>query len=114
MVHMSLVEGVGLDDSRNLILLAICCIMPHILALETLNLTQVSWRTRSLAVVTVIPSIDISFPIVVDIPVPIVVVVAITSIMIVSISSMVSMALPTMMVMPISTMMVMSSIPIIG
>src|SRR3954464_11995269 len=40
-VHLSLLKRVGLVGSFNFIFWAFICIMPHILALETLNLTKI-------------------------------------------------------------------------
>src|ERR1041384_7330777 len=111
MVHMPLVERIGLTDSRIpivvLVLRAHVGVMPHLPALVTLNLAKVLLCIHHLTVLVVVSSIAISFPIAIAMLVPIVVVVAI---MVVAIY-------PTMIV-PIATMMimsmVMSSIPIIG
>ena len=40
-VHLSLLERVGLGGSFNLLFWAFICIMPHLLALETFNLTKI-------------------------------------------------------------------------
>ena len=40
-VHLSLLERVGIVGSISLLLWAFICIMPHLLALETLNLTEI-------------------------------------------------------------------------
>src|ERR1041385_7546140 len=115
MVHMPLVERIGLADSRIpivvLVLRAHVGVVSHLPALETLNSTKVLLSIHHLTVLVVVPSISISLPIAIAISilVPIVMivaimVVAITSIMIVS--STVNMAIPTIVVMS----MVMSSI----
>src|SRR3954471_20570176 len=108
MVHMPLVERIGLDNSIpiGLRLWEVCGIVSHVLALETLDVTQVLW---CLAILTVAYIASIASPIAIAIPVTIVVVVAI---MVVTISTMmvvsstVNMAIPTIVVMS----MVMSSI----
>src|SRR3954470_22027799 len=41
MVHLSLLKRVGLVGSFNFLFWAFICIMPHLLALETLNLTDI-------------------------------------------------------------------------
>src|SRR3954465_2627587 len=102
MVHIPLVERIGLDNSSILQLRAICCIVSHVLALEALHLTQVSWHTHNLAVLTIIASIAISFPITIAILVPIVVVVAI---MIGAITPIMVVSIATMVILPISSMM---------
>src|SRR3954464_69177 len=40
-VHLSLLKRVGLVGSFNFLFWAFICIMPHVLALETLNLTKI-------------------------------------------------------------------------
>src|SRR3954471_1230021 len=106
MVHMPLVERIGLADSRIpivvLVLRVHVGVVSHLPALVALNLAKVLLCIHHLTVLVVVPSIAISFPIAIAILVAIVVVVAITPTVIVSIA--------TMMIMS----MVMSSIPIIG
>src|SRR3954462_14144822 len=101
MVHMPLVERIGLADSRIpivvLVLRAHVGVVSHLPALEALNLTKVLLSIHHLTVMVVVPSIYISFPISIAILVPIVMIVAITSIMIVSISTMMIMSISTMM-----------------
>src|SRR3954466_15686979 len=41
-VHLSLLERVGLVGSFNFLFWALICIMPHLLTLETFNLTDIS------------------------------------------------------------------------
>src|ERR1041384_6192892 len=105
MVHMPLVERIGLADSRIpivvLVLRAHVGVMSHLPALVTLNLAKVLLCMHHLTVLVVVPSIAISFPIAIAMLVPIMVM-AITPTMTVSIA--------TMMIMS----MIMSSIPIIG
>ena len=107
MVHMPLVERIGLADSRIpiaiLALRAHVGVVSHLPALVTLNLAKVLLCIHHLTVLVVVLSIAISFPIAIAMLVPIVVVVAI---MVVAIT-------PTMTV-SIATMMIMSSILIIG
>src|SRR3954464_9545752 len=106
MVHMPLVERIGLADSRIpivvLILRAHVGVVSHLPALVTLNLGKVLLCIHHLTILVVVPSIAIYFPIAIAILVPVVVVVAITPTVIVSIA--------TMMIMS----MIMSSVPIIG
>src|ERR1041385_1572591 len=119
MVHMPLVERIWLDDSIPIGLWAVCDIVSHVLALETLDVTQVLWCLAILTVVSIasigsiaspipiVPSIAIAIAI--AIPITIVVVVAIMVVTIPTmmvVSSTVNMAIPTIVVMP----MVMSSI----
>src|SRR3954468_12799168 len=106
MVHMTLVERIGLADSRIpivvLVLWAHVGVVSHLPSLVALNLAKVLLCIHHLTVLVVVPSIAISFPIAIAMLVPIVVVVAITPTVIVSIA--------TMMIMS----MIMSAIPIIG
>src|SRR4051812_6415990 len=107
MVHMPLVERIGLDNSIpiGLRLWAVCGIVSHVLAPETLDVTQVLWCLAILTVAS-IASIASPIPIVpsiaIAIPITIVVVVAI---MVVTIPTMmvvfstVHMAIPTIVVM---------------
>src|ERR1041384_1651120 len=62
MVHMPLVERIGLDNSIpiGLRLWAVCGIVSHVLALETLDVTQVLW---CLAILTVASIASIASPI---------------------------------------------------
>src|SRR3954471_6665445 len=117
MVHMPLVERIGLDNSIpiGLRLWAVCGIVSHVLALETLDVTQVLWCMAILTVVSIasIGSIASPIPIVPSIAIPIpVTIVVVVAIMVVTISTMmvmsstVNMAIPTIVVMS----MVMSSI----
>src|SRR3954467_13588186 len=41
-VHLSFLERIGLDRSFNFLFMALICIMPHLLAFEAFNLTDVS------------------------------------------------------------------------
>src|ERR1044071_8358348 len=82
MVHMPL-ERIGLGDSIPVGLWAVCGIVPHVLALETLDVTQVLWCLAILTVVSIASIGSIAYPIpivpsiAIAIPVTIVVVVAI-------------------------------------
>src|SRR3954463_13940575 len=107
MVHMPLVERIGLDNSIpiGLRLWAVCGIVSHVLALETLDVTQVLWCLAILTVAS-IASIASAIPIVpsiaIAIPVTIVVVVAIMVVTIPTMmvgSSTVHMSIPTIVVM---------------
>src|ERR1041384_5941644 len=55
MVHMPLVERIGLDNSIpiGLRLWAVCGIVSHVLALETLDVTQVLWCLSILTVASI-------------------------------------------------------------
>src|SRR3954468_1535562 len=111
MVHMPLVERIGLDNSIpvGLWLWAVCGIVSHVLALETLDVTQVLWCLAILTVASIASPIPIVPSIAIAIPVTIVVVVAIMVVTIPTmmvVSSTVHMAIPTIVVMS----MVMSSI----
>src|ERR1041384_6035223 len=105
MVHMPLVERIGLADSRIpivvLVLRAHVGVVSHLPALVTLNLAKVPLCIHHLTVLVVVPSIAIAML------VPIVVVVAI---MTVAITPTMAVSIATMMIMS----MIMSSIPIIG
>src|SRR3954471_1555808 len=106
MVHMPLVERIGLADSRIsivvLVLRAHVGVVSRLPALETLDVTQVLWCLAILTVVYIasIGSILVTIAVVVAI-----MIVTISSIMVV-VSSTVNMAIPTIVVMS----MVMSSI----
>src|SRR3954467_7921604 len=81
MVHMPLVERIGLADSRIpiivLVLRAHVGVVSHLPTLVTLNLAKVLLCIHHLTVMVVVPSIAISFSIAIAMLVPIVVVVAI-------------------------------------
>src|SRR3954471_364674 len=100
MVHMPLVERIGLADSRIpivvLVLRAHVGVVSHLPALVTLNLAKVLLCIHHLTVLVVVPSIAISFPIAIAMLVPIVVVVAI---MVVAITPTVIVSIATMMIM---------------
>src|ERR1041385_3868953 len=53
MVHMPLVERIGLDDSIPIGLWEVCGIVSHVLAFETLDVTQVLWCLAILTVVSI-------------------------------------------------------------
>src|ERR1041385_2086943 len=105
MVHMPLVERIGLDDSIPIGLWAVCGIVSHVLAPETLDVTQVLWCLAILTVVSngsiaspipIVPSIAIAIAIAT--PVTIVAVVAIMVVTIPTmmlVSSTVNIAIPT-------------------
>src|SRR3954463_16514385 len=106
MVHMPLVERIGLADSRIsivvLVLRAHVGVVSHLPALVALNLAKVLLCIHPLTILVVVPSIAISFPIAIAIPVTIVVVVAIMVVTIPTmmvVSSIVNMAIPTIVVM---------------
>src|SRR3954467_11751924 len=65
MVHMPLVERIGLDTSIviGLRLWAVCGIVSHVLALETLDVTQVLWCLAILTVVSIASICSIASPI---------------------------------------------------
>src|SRR3954471_11425331 len=109
MVHIPLVERIGLADSRIpiavLVLRALVGVVSHLPALVTLNLAKVPLCIHHLTVLVIVPSIAIAIAI--SVLVPIVVVVAI---MIVAITPTMTVSIATMMIMS----MIMSSIPIIG
>src|ERR1041385_8691183 len=112
MVHMPLVERIGLDDSIPVGLWAVCAVVSHVLAPDALDVTQVLWCLAILTVVS-IASIASPIPIVTSIAIAILVtIVVVVSIMVVIISPMmvvsstVNVAIPTVVVMS----MVMSSI----
>src|ERR1041384_6526638 len=118
MVHMPLVERIGLDNSIPIghRLWAVCGIVSHVLALETMDVTQVLWCLSILTVAS-IASIASPIPIVPPISIAIhVTLVVVVAIMVVTIPSMmvvsstVNMAIPTIVVMS----MVMSSIATIS
>src|SRR3954465_15677618 len=111
MVHTPLVERIGLDNSIpiGIRLWAVCGIVSHVLALETLDVTQVLWCLAILTVASIASPIPIVPSIAIAIPVTIVVVVAIMVVTIPTmmvVSSTVHMSIPTIVVMS----MVMSSI----
>src|SRR3954471_20313898 len=62
-VHLSLLKRVGLVGSFNFLFWAFICIMPHLLALETFNLTKIfldglaSTATSTSTVVALIPTL---------------------------------------------------------
>src|SRR3954470_15234947 len=78
-VHLSLLKKVGLVRSFNFLFWAFICIMPHLLALETLNLTKVlldrlaSTATSTTTVVALISMLVILVPVIVRIAVALVV-----------------------------------------
>src|SRR3954463_5901596 len=110
MAHMPLVERIGLDNSIpiGLRLWAVCGIVSHVLALETLNVTQVLWCLAILtgfsiasigsiaSSIPIVPSIAIAIPVTIVVVVDIMVV-TIPTMMVVS--STVHMAIPTIVVM---------------
>src|ERR1041385_4840453 len=108
MVHMPLVERIGLADSRIpivvLVLRAHVGVVSHLPALETLNSTKVLLGIHPLTVLVVVLSISISFPIAIAIAI-LVAIVVVVAIMVVTIptmmlvSSTVNMAIPTIVVM---------------
>src|SRR3954466_5093594 len=54
-VHLSLLERVGLVGSFNFLFWEFICIMPHLLALETLDLTKILlYRLASTSIVVVL------------------------------------------------------------
>src|ERR1041385_4508681 len=118
MVHMPLVERIGLADSRIpivvLVLRAHVGVVSHLPALETLNSTKFLLCIHHMTVLVVVLSISISFPIAIAIAI-LVTIVVVVAIMVVTIptimvvSSTVNMAIPTIVVMS----MAMSSIAII-
>src|SRR3954462_10690624 len=58
-VHLSLLERVGLVGSFNFLLWAFICIMPSFLAFEALNLTDISFRRLPpIAVPTVVAPVS--------------------------------------------------------
>src|SRR3954469_5223513 len=58
-VHLSLLERVGLVVSFNFLFWAFICIMPHLIALKTLNLTNILLdRLASTATYTVVALIS--------------------------------------------------------
>src|SRR3954464_14292101 len=81
MVHMPLVERIGLADSRIpivvLVLRAHVGVVSHLPALVALNLAKVLLCIHHLTILVVFPSIAISFPIAIALLVLIVVVVSI-------------------------------------
>src|SRR3954467_13060353 len=64
-VHLSLLKRVGLIGSLNFLFWAFICIMPHLLALETFNLTKIlldrlaSTTTSTSIVVVLVPTLVI-------------------------------------------------------
>src|SRR3954470_14908550 len=103
MVHMPLVERIGLADSRIpidvLVLRAHVGVVSHLPALVALNLVKILMCIHHLTVLVVVPSIAISFPIAIAILVPIVVVVAI---IVVAITPIMVVSIATMVILPIS------------
>src|SRR3954471_2511482 len=106
MVHMPLVERIGLADSRIpivvLVLRAHVGVVSHLPALVALNLAKVLLCIHPLTILVVVPSIAISFPIAIAIPVTIVVVVAIMVVTVPTmmvVSSTVHMSIPAIVVM---------------
>src|ERR1041385_7903956 len=109
MVHMPLVERIGLADSRIpivvLVLRAHVGVVSHLPALETLNSTKVLLSIHPLTVLVVVLSISISFPIAIAIAI-LVAIVVVVDIMVVTI--------PTMMVVSSTVNMAISIIVVVS
>src|SRR3954469_10565309 len=80
-VHLSLMEMVGLLGSFNFLFWAFICIVPSFLAFEALNLTDISFsRMTSIAIPTVVASVStlvVLIPIIVMVVVVLVVMVTV-------------------------------------
>src|SRR3954466_3253125 len=88
-VHLSLLERVGIVGSFNFLFWAFICIMPHLLALETFNLTEIlldrlaSTATSTSIVVALISTLVIFVPVIVMTTVMLVVMVTVVVVVVV-------------------------------
>src|SRR3954463_2973218 len=104
-VHLSLLERVGLVGSFNFIFWAFICIMPHLLALETFNLTKIlldrlaSTTTPTSIVVALISTLVILVLVIVMTTVVLVVMMTVVVVVFVVFSMLVGSKIPTIIIM---------------
>src|SRR3954471_19305608 len=102
-VHLSLLKRVGLVGSFNFLFWAFICIMPHLLALETFNLTKIlldrlAFTTTSIVVV-LIPTLVILVLVIVMTTVVLVVMMTVVVVVLVVLSMLVGSRIPTIIIM---------------
>src|SRR3954470_14061347 len=104
-VHLPLLERVGLVGSFNFLFWAFICIMPHLFALETFNLTKIlldrlaSTTTSTSIVVVLVPTLVILVLIIVMTTVMLVVMMTVVLVMVVVLSMLVGSRIPTIIIM---------------
>src|SRR3954471_8318900 len=103
-VHLSLLERVGLVGSFNFLFWAFICIMPHLLAIETLNLTKIllnrlaSTTTSTSIVVALISTLVILVLVIVMTTVVLVVMMTVVVVVLVVFSMLVGSRIPTVII----------------
>src|SRR4051812_40615370 len=102
-VHLSLLERVGLGGSFNLLLWALICIVSHLLTLETLNLTDISLCRLTSAstsiVVTLVSTLVVLVLVIIMTTVMLVVMMAVVAVVVVVLSMFVGSRTPTIIMM---------------
>src|SRR3954470_2091781 len=104
-VHLPLLERVGLVGSFNFLFWAFICIMPHLLALETFNLTKIlldrlaSTTTSTSIVVALISTLVILVLIVVMTTIVLVVMITVVVVVLVELPMLVGSRIPTVIIM---------------
>src|SRR3954465_13050372 len=104
-VHLSLLERVGLVGSFNFLFWAFICIMPHLLALETFNLTKIlldrlaSTATSTSIVLALISTLVILVLIVVMTTIVVVVMITVVVVVLVEFPMLVGSRTPTVIIM---------------
>src|SRR3954467_3438435 len=104
-VHLSLLERVGLVGSFNFLFWAFICIMPHLLALETFNLTKIlldrlaSTTTSTSIVVALISTLVILVLVIVMTTVVLVDMMTVVVVVLVVLSMLVGSRIPTVIIM---------------
>src|SRR3954470_3598330 len=104
-VHLSLLERVGLVGSFNFLFWAFICIMPHLLALEKFNLTKIlldrlaSTTTSTSIVVVLVPTLVILVLVIVMTTVMLVVMLTVVVVVFVVLSMLVGSRTPTIIIM---------------
>src|SRR4051812_8710250 len=102
-VHLSLLKRVGLVGSFNFIFWAFICIMPHLLALETFNLTKILLdrlaSTTTCIVVVLVPTLVILVLVIVMTTVVLVVMMTVVVVVLVVLSMLVGSRIPTIIIM---------------
>src|SRR3954464_746166 len=104
-VHLSLLEGVGLVGSLNFLFWAFICIIPHLLALETFNLTKIlldrlaSTTISTSIVVVLVPTLVILVLVIVMTTVMLVIMMTVVVVVLVILSMLVGSRIPTIIIM---------------
>src|SRR3954469_21234117 len=104
-VHLSLLERVGLVGTFNLIFWALICIMPHLLTLEAFNLTEIlldrlaSTTTSTSIVVALVSTLVVLVLVIIMTTVMLVVMMAVVAMVVVVLSMFVGSRTPTIIMM---------------